>query len=623
VRPAQTAAIAGGLVVSAVSVLGAATAPAQDPPPTFRAAVDIVHVEVSVLDKDRKPVRGLTAADFTITEDGQPREIVAFSQVELPRARVEAIGAPEAAWTREVPSDVASNVVPAQGRLIVVLFEQLTDRQLGKLPIARRLARATIEAMAQGDLAAILFVGRFYNAKAIQDFTADKARLLEAIDQPLSLATVPSDSETHPCPLYAEMGEIADAVAAIRGRRKSIVYIGAPDVPDPYMCGPKAVEAVRKLRLANVTVHELNPAGLTTVGREVWRGHLADQTDGRTVTADNTPEVEVPAIVEESGSYYLLAFSAGTDGRYAGETHVIDVKVARPDLTVFARSGYQVGQTAKAMEAEARRTPLARAVEWTLPRTDLPMSISAAPFAVPGSDKAAVAVALRVQPARVTASDAEPLATDPGVETVNVVVAALDPVFAKVIGTLTQKADIPFPPGREEPEEYELLSRLSLAPGRYEIRAALDSSSGARASVHGMIDVPRFADEELSLSGLVVEVSPSTMAAPRSAFTGLLPLVPTARREFTTTDRVRVFFRVYRRDDAQSVPSVVVKVIDAQGTVVFEQQDQGPAEYEIAVPVEQLSPGRFLFEATASAGDRTATRRMPFVVTGRSADVPE
>jgi hypothetical protein len=51
-------------------------------------------------------------------------------------------------------------------------------------------------------------------------------------------------------------------------------------------------------------------------------------------------------------------------------------------------------------------------------------------------------------------------------ETVNVVIAALDPVFAKVIGTLTQKADIPVPPGREGPEAYELLSRLSLAATR-------------------------------------------------------------------------------------------------------------------------------------------------------------
>src|ERR671913_1679168 len=55
--------------------------PAQ--PPTFRAAVDAVQLDVSVLDKDRRPVRGLTAADFTVLENGKPRPIVAFSAVEL------------------------------------------------------------------------------------------------------------------------------------------------------------------------------------------------------------------------------------------------------------------------------------------------------------------------------------------------------------------------------------------------------------------------------------------------------------------------------------------------------------------------------------------------------------
>ena len=51
---------------------------AQQQTPVFRTAVDLVHLDVSVLDKDRKPVRGLTAADFTITEDNKSQSIVAF-----------------------------------------------------------------------------------------------------------------------------------------------------------------------------------------------------------------------------------------------------------------------------------------------------------------------------------------------------------------------------------------------------------------------------------------------------------------------------------------------------------------------------------------------------------------
>ena len=41
-------------------------------PPVFRSRTDVVELDVSVLDKNRRPVRGLTRDDFAILEDGQP-----------------------------------------------------------------------------------------------------------------------------------------------------------------------------------------------------------------------------------------------------------------------------------------------------------------------------------------------------------------------------------------------------------------------------------------------------------------------------------------------------------------------------------------------------------------------
>ena len=54
-----------------VLLLGAA-AGAQTPP-RFPAGADVVSVDVSVVDGDGRPVRGLTAADFVVEVDGRPR----------------------------------------------------------------------------------------------------------------------------------------------------------------------------------------------------------------------------------------------------------------------------------------------------------------------------------------------------------------------------------------------------------------------------------------------------------------------------------------------------------------------------------------------------------------------
>src|SRR3954463_5133441 len=102
-------------------VLGAALlyaqAPAQQTPlPTFRTSVDVVEIDVTVLDKDRHPVKGLTAEDFTVLDRGKPQPIVAFSAVDVPPPVAHA-----APWMRDAPLDVVSNV--ENRRLVTIVMD--------------------------------------------------------------------------------------------------------------------------------------------------------------------------------------------------------------------------------------------------------------------------------------------------------------------------------------------------------------------------------------------------------------------------------------------------------------------------------------------------------------------
>ena len=158
--------------------------------PTFRTGVDAIQLDVSVLDKDRRPVRGLTAADFTVLEDGKPREVVAFSAVELPVL-------PDAppAGVETVPPDVTRNDLPA-GRIVVILLDPFLQRVMvpGRVTIAdppgiaalRATAVGVVNGLGPGDLAAVGHT--MYGVP--QNFTTDKNRLKRAIDT--TAATNPS-----------------------------------------------------------------------------------------------------------------------------------------------------------------------------------------------------------------------------------------------------------------------------------------------------------------------------------------------------------------------------------------------------------------------------------------------
>ncbi len=54
----------------------------QQRPPTFRTGTNLVRVDVSVMDRDGKPVRSLTADDFELRENGQLQAITSFKLVD-------------------------------------------------------------------------------------------------------------------------------------------------------------------------------------------------------------------------------------------------------------------------------------------------------------------------------------------------------------------------------------------------------------------------------------------------------------------------------------------------------------------------------------------------------------
>src|SRR4029079_15935158 len=175
--------IASGLAISVAVIVAGAAEEQRAPQPTFRTAVDVVEVDVSVLDKARKPVPGLTTADFTILEDGKPRAAVGFVPVNLEEPN-QALSF--AAWVRDVAPDVVTNAAKPEGRLVVIMFDwsiRLADQVL-----AKKIAAAAVDQLGPDDLAAVVFTSQFANGGTPQNFTPDRRRQPRAVNPPFAVA---------------------------------------------------------------------------------------------------------------------------------------------------------------------------------------------------------------------------------------------------------------------------------------------------------------------------------------------------------------------------------------------------------------------------------------------------
>src|SRR5579871_6717839 len=180
------------LTVLCVASLAAATwslaspraqAPPQAAPLQFRAGVDLVQLDVSVLDKKtRLPIRGLTQSDFTIIEDDRPQQVAAFSFVDIADTPpVEIVSGQSTAWVHEVASDVQTNASagkPDSRLIVLVIDDAMIPFEPWIIQQTKKAARSVIQRLSPNDRAAVVLTEASGYA---QDFSGDRLRLLAAV----------------------------------------------------------------------------------------------------------------------------------------------------------------------------------------------------------------------------------------------------------------------------------------------------------------------------------------------------------------------------------------------------------------------------------------------------------
>src|SRR4029077_12699478 len=93
----------------------------------------------------------------------------------------------------------------------------------------------------------------------------------------------------------------------------------------------------------------------------------------------------------------------------------------------------------------------------------------------------------------------------------------------------------------------EMVDRRVLPPGRYQFRGGVTSvRQKTSGSVYADLDVPDFANEPLSLSGVTLNAGRSSAAVVTEAVKRMLPLAPTTARTFTPVSPVTATIEVYQ-----------------------------------------------------------------------------
>jgi VWFA-related protein len=635
--------LAAALTLAAAAAGGATALAAQQA--TFRASVEVIEIDVYVADEAGRPVTGLTADDFTVLENGEPRPIRAFSAIDLPIERVQPV---RQALAR---LDVLSNHNPP-GRVYLFTFAALLGSDILK---ARHFARQFIEQhFGPNDVGAVALLGPG-RPDAVQDFTGSPRLLLQAIDRftgGFPKINVASDAPPgyvptpDPAPGIRRGGRsdylerlrmLTEMTARMPGHHKAmLLFTSAPPV-DMYdlidynggvlsVAGEDAHAAMSAATRSNLAIYPIDPRGLSTdllpLGEVAAYRALADATGGAALVNSNNWPVLFETIVRDNSAYYMLGFepkAVRDDGRYVR----LEVVVARPGVHVRTRGGYLAplrdSQRRPARSQQPRPAPTSATarLESPIPTDGIPMRVFAAPFKGLSNDMATVALVLALDMSYI-ANGAGNRDLYPEVRHVARIPAATIPA-----GSPAGQARV------------RLFTDVQLREGRYQLRFA-SASAGVAGSVVYDLEIPDFDDVDLALSGLALisrsemavltlrpdagagrlrpaecdaswcepPLGPSPSPVRPVAETkveplvhGVLPGPPTARRAFTTTEDLVLVAELYEKRGRRDMPNRVALSASLRG-------DDGRV-----IPLS--SENRSSTAARSASGGHTFVLRLP------------
>jgi len=628
----------------------------QQPAPVFRSRVDSISVNVTVTDKQGKPVTDLKPEEFEIREAGTPQAIDSFRFIQTPVSETRALEPPRQILSQ---ADMSRETANPQNRIFLIFLDDYHTREANSIFVRKELAdwvrtltsrdlvallypwqhalAATFSVDHEGTAAAIrTFKGRKYDYRAMN---ADEERFAhrpreeqEQIRNEMTTRTLQSACaylatlrDGRKTLLFVSEGMFAELPAGVRTISDFAAPTGttaAQRAGVPQGAGYfRSVDLLIRMRpliqaaaRGNTAIYPLDPRGLTSsefvagdsVGGDAGRNILAesidglriiaDETDGRAFIGRNTFLPDLQKMVEEVSAYYLLGYTS-TFAHRDGKFHEIQVRVNRKDVEVRARKGYWAYTDDELKKASEPPKP-------GLP-TEVNEALAVLTRNVEPASRQDVLLWIgstrgEAERAQVTlAWEAPPGILSSGTDRIDqisvVATAGSEAVF---------KAEVPRDPAALRPS-----GRISFPSpaGSIRIRVTPQNARGQKLdTIELSHSVPDYSSPTVTLTS--PQIYRGRTAFDLNAIRKAASPIPSASRLFSRTERLIVRFDAFGAGTAP--PAVKLRLLSREGkplmdlpapTLLSGNQFEAEINLNVCNP-----PGDFILEFTASSGTETS-----------------
>jgi len=303
------------VLLFALTTAVAGQQPASEmPPQVFRSGTNLVPLNVTVTDGNRQFVKGLTAADFAIFEDGVAQAVQFFEATDTP--------------------------------LDLILLLDTSSSMSDKMDVVHEAAIGFLKTLRAGDRGAVVAFSD--GVDILQPLTSDQEALTQAVRKTIARGATSLHNA-----LYISLKQFGRA-ARHEGdvRRQAIAVLSDGEDTSSLITFEDVLEVARK---SGVSVYPIALQSKYTATRQATMGQrrfyseaeyamrlLAQETGAQAFFPAQIFELKgiYGAIAQELSAQYALAYSP-TNMRPDGKFRKIQVRLAtRPELKLRTRTGY-------------------------------------------------------------------------------------------------------------------------------------------------------------------------------------------------------------------------------------------------------------------------------------------